>query len=99
MKKLKELLEMVGTDFKSTQTALDPETGKITWDIEYYPDFSGILENLNDVISDLDKSIKKHSIKDKEITTSLKALRSVKSTLLKTLESKYPEYIKNYHGA
>ena len=98
MKKLKDLLEMTGTEFTTTQTSFDPETGKISWDVEYSPDFSEILEELNNLIVSLDKTVKKHSIKDKEITTSLKALRSVKSTLLKTLQAKYPEYIKNYHG-
>jgi len=99
MKSLKELLEMSGTEFKTTQTGVDPETGKISWDVEYYPDFSGIIENINDLISDLNSAVKKHSIKDKDILMSLKALRSTKATLLNTLQTKYPEYIKNYYGS
>lgn len=98
MKKLLQILEMSGTEFSTTQTGTDPETGKISWDVEYHPDFSGILDNLNNTIADLNKAVKMHSIKDKDILLSLKALRSVKSSLLKTLEAKYPEYIKNYHG-
>jgi hypothetical protein len=89
---------MSGTEFITTQSDTDPETGKISWDVDYKPDFSGILDNINTVILDLKKAIKKHSVKDPAILTSLKALRSTKSALLNTLQSKYPEYIKNYFG-
>jgi hypothetical protein len=95
--KLKDLLEVSGTGFKTTQTKVDPNTGRIEWDVEYYPDFSEILHSLNDLIKGLDDTIKKHSIKDSEILTSAKALKSIKSIILKTLELKHPEYIKNYH--
>ena len=89
---------MSGTEFITTQSDIDPETGKISWDVDYKPDFSGILDNINTVILDLNKAIKKHSIKDPEILTSLKALRSTKTTLLNILQTKYPEYIKSYYG-
>lgn len=95
MIKLTKILENVGTGFKTTKTDVDPDTGKISWDVEYFPDFSEILENYNKLINDLDGTIKKHGIKDAAIFASLKNLKSSKAILLKTLQAKYPEYIKN----
>lgn len=94
--KLKQLFELTGTKILTKRTAVDPDTGKISWDVEYEPDFTDILNNLNTLIEDLDSTMKKHGIKDPSILLSLKALRSTKASLLKTLQTKYPEYIKDY---
>ncbi len=94
--KLKNLFELVGTKIITKQTSIDPNTGKISWDVEYEPDFTDVLNSFNTLIEDLDNTIKKHGIRDASIITSLKALRATKSALLKTLQSKYPEYIKDY---
>ena len=47
--KLKEL-EVGDVDYnkgtKSTVTDIDPETGRITWDIQEVPDFESVFRNL-----------------------------------------------------
>ena len=47
--KLKEL-EVGDVEYnkgtKSTVTDIDPETGRITWDIEQTPDFTSVFKNL-----------------------------------------------------
>jgi hypothetical protein len=94
---LTKILEDIGTTFSTKRTAVDPNTGKITWDVQYSPDFTEILYNMNQLAEDLDSTIKKHGIRDASIVASLKAIRSAKANLLKTLEIKYPEYIKDYN--
>ena len=94
--KLKDLLEVSGTSFTTKQTSVDPETGKIGWDVEYFPDFSEILNSIDDTSKALEKTIHDYSIEDEEILTSLKGLKAIKSILLKTLQKNHPDYIKDY---
>jgi hypothetical protein len=96
--KLKDLLEISGQGFTTKQTSFDKDTGKIGWDVEYFPDFSEILDSIDSTSKALEKTIHDYSIQDEEIATSLKGLKAIKSILLKTLEKNHPDYIKDYHS-
>lgn len=97
MFKLIDLLEIsADTGFTTKQTAVDPETGKISWDVEYYADFSEVMQNLDRDIRDLQNAIKKSSLRDRDVEMSLKAMKLAKQKMIQTLRNKYPEYIKNY---
>jgi hypothetical protein len=97
MFKLIDLLE-IGTDtrFATTRTGVDPETGKISWDVQYFPDFSEVMQNLEKDIKDLQSASKESSLRDRDIELSINAIKLAKQKILKTLKNKYPEYIKNY---
>jgi hypothetical protein len=97
MFKLIDLLELgADTRFATTQTAVDPETGKISWDVEYFADFSEVIKNIDSDIKDLQSAVKESSIRDRDIELSINAIKLAKQKILKTLKTKYPEYIKNY---
>lgn len=58
--KLKDILfEEDALGFKTTKTNVDPETGQVTWDVEYTPlvRIDGELEKL---ATELDSATKKH---------------------------------------
>lgn len=58
--KLKEIiLENDALGFTTTKTSTDPETGQITWDVEYTP-LVKIDRELEDLASQLDTAVKKH---------------------------------------
>lgn len=97
MFKLIDLLE-VGADtrFATKQTGVDPETGKVSWDVEYFADFSEVMQNMDKDVRDLQNAVKQSSIRDRDIELSMNAIKLAKQKILKTLKNKYPEYIKNY---
>lgn len=90
--------EITAHGFTTKQTGVDPNTGKISWDVEYFPDFTSVLERLDSTIAELQKIIKKEAITDEVFTQSLKVLKSTKSIMLKRLQQQYPDYIKDYQG-
>ena len=45
--------------FKTTKTHIDPETGAITWDVEYTP-LVKIDRELETMVSQLDAAVKQH---------------------------------------
>ena len=97
--KLKKIVEEITAHgFKTTQTSVNPDTGKISWDVEYFPDFSSVLEHLDSSISELQKIIKQEALTDEVFLQSLKVLKSAKSIMLKRLKQQYPDYIKDYQG-
>jgi hypothetical protein len=78
------------------QTGVDPETGKISWDVSYVPNFDEILKKLDSVIRDIQEAEKEAGISDQVINKSLLALKATKKAIKDRVELKYPEYIKNY---
>jgi hypothetical protein len=97
MHSLKQLLELGDYSSISTkQTGIDPDTGKISWDVEYYVDFSEVIKNIDRDIKDLQSAVKESSIIDRDIELSINAIKLAKQKILKTLKNKYPEKIKNY---
>ena len=46
--------------FKTTKTDVDPETGAITWDVEYTP-LIKIDRDLENIAAELETAVKKHS--------------------------------------
>lgn len=95
MYSLKSLLEVGDySAFTTKQTGIDPETGKISWDVEYYPDFSAIFKKLDDVIRNIQSAEKDEHINDPIINQSIKALKATKKALEIRIQDKYPQYIK-----
>ena len=59
--------------FKTTKSNIDPETGQITWDVEYTP-LIKIDDDLEGLVDELERAIKKHpeDIKLEQYFTLLK---------------------------
>jgi len=95
MYSLKQLLEI--GDYSAattTQTGVDPETGKISWDVSYKPDFNRIFKKLDEVIENIKKAETDEHIKDPVIEQSLRALKAAKRSLETRIMEKYPEFLK-----
>jgi len=59
MKLVNIIYEEDAKSFKTTQTAVDPETGQITWDVEYTP-LVRIDGELEDLATELDTAVRKY---------------------------------------
>lgn len=71
-------------DFMSTQSDVDPETGTITWDIDYTPNLRDLYDDIDDVTSKIQKLKSNTSIPEVEELVKLsKSLRNRFSRLLK----------------
>ena len=95
MYSLKQLLEI--GDYSAattTQTAVDPETGKISWDVSYKPDFNVILKKLDEVIKNIQAAEKDEHISDPVLNQSLKSLKATRRTIENRILEKYPEFLK-----
>ena len=95
MYSLKQLLEI--GDYSAattTQTGVDPETGKISWDVSYKPDFNIIFKKLDEVIDNIKKAEIDEQIKDPIIEQNIKALKAVRRSLQARVMEKYPEFLK-----
>jgi mRNA-degrading endonuclease RelE of RelBE toxin-antitoxin system len=95
MYSLKQLLEI--GDYSAattTQTGVDPETGKISWEVSYNPDFNRIFKKLDEVIDNIKKAQVDERIKDTIIEQNIKALKAVRRSLEKRVMEKYPEFLK-----
>lgn len=95
MYSLKSLLEI--GDYSSaitTQTGIDPETGKISWDVSYKPDFNLIFKKLDEVIKNIQQAESDEHIKDPVIEQSLRALKAAKKSMEARIMDKYPEFLK-----
>lgn len=58
--KLKDIIfEEDALGFKTTQTAINPVTGQVTWDVEYTP-LVNIDNKLEKLAIELDNAVKKH---------------------------------------
>lgn len=93
---IKEIESIKGKTFTTTQTDVDPETGKISWDVEYEPDFAKLLKDIITaektayaVISD------KNLRKDKSLKEIAVHLKDLKNFYRDHLRNEYPgEYEK-----
>lgn len=95
MYSLKQLLEI--GDYSAattTRTAVDPETGKISWDVSYKPDFNVILKKLDEVIKNIQAAEKDEHISDPVLNQSLKSLKATRRTIENRILEKYPEFLK-----
>lgn len=95
MYSLKQLLEI--GDYSAattTQTAVDPETGKISWDVSYKPDFNVILKKLDEVIKNIQAAEKDEHISDPVLNQSLRSLKATRRTIENRILEKYPEFLK-----
>jgi hypothetical protein len=93
--KLKEL-EVGDVEYnrgtKSTVTDIDPETGRITWDIEQTPDFTSVFKNLKTTKEFMDSLIKTKDVRSD--STMLKLQQELTKTFneLRThVRKNYPE--------
>jgi hypothetical protein len=94
--KLKKLLPeaIAGKTPISRITNKDPESGSITWNISYKPDFTGIVKKYNELIRDIEKAVKSNNLQDDVVMKDvINKAKSNRTFLHKTLKRKYPEYI------
>lgn len=95
MHSLKQLLEIGDYTAATTkQTAVDPETGKISWDVSYKPDFNLIFKKLDEVIKNIQDAERDEHISDPIIKQSLRSLKTTRRTLENRILEKYPEFLK-----
>jgi hypothetical protein len=95
MHSLKQLLEIGDyTAATTVQTGVDPETGKISWDVSYKPDFNIIFKKLDEVIKNIQQAEADEHIKDPVIEQSLKALKAARKSMESRIMDKYPEFLK-----
>lgn len=96
-KAIKSLKE--GEDFVSKQTGVDPETGAISWDIEYKPDLDSLKKEITNVIDRLEKlesklgekGLEKFSLSAQSIKTLAKVLRRRFSILKTKIKNVFPQ--------
>jgi hypothetical protein len=69
------------TGVKSTLSAVNPETGKLTWDISYEVDPKQVYEKLNDLVNYM--SAEKGNTELGKIKDILKKLKNQTSRLMK----------------
>ena len=95
MYSLKELLEVGDySRVTTTQTSIDPETGKISWDVSYKPDFNVIFKKLDDAIKSIQSVESEEKIKDPIIDKNVRELKAIRRSLENRVMEKYPEYLK-----
>ncbi len=93
--KLKEL-EVGDVDYnkgtKSTVTDIDPETGRITWDIEEIPDFESVFKNLKKAKEFMDKLSRSKDLRqDATMQKIQQELTSTFNELRTHVRKNYPE--------
>ena len=76
MKQSNILLEDDALGFKTTKTNVDPETGQITWDVEYTP-LAKIDDDLEDLVNELERAVSKHP-KDEKLQQYFTFLKNFK---------------------
>jgi len=95
MYSLKKLLEIGSyTNITSTKTGVDPETGKISWDVSYKPDFNSIFKKLDEVIKNIKSAEEDEHIKDPIIEKNIRGLKAIRRSLEERILEKYPEFLK-----
>lgn len=70
------LLEDDALGFKTTKTNVDPETGQITWDVEYTP-LVKIDDDLEELVDELERAVDKHP-KDEKLQQYFLLLKNFK---------------------
>lgn len=95
MQSLKTLLEIGDyTTAITKKTGEDPETGKISWDVSYSPNFTLILKKIDEVIHNIQDAQKDEKISDPVINQSIKALKATKKALQDRIIQNYPNFLK-----
>ena len=95
MSKKISLLELAqSTNFKTTKADTDPETGKISWDVQYYPDFPIIFEDFDKLINDLKEADSMAKIDDPVFNKCIGALKSTRIILHRRITDKFPQLLK-----
>ena len=93
--KLKEL-EIGDVEYskgtKSTVTDIDPETGRITWDIEDTPDFTSVFRNLKKSKEFMDSLVRNKALRSDSIMLKLQQeLTKIFNELRTHVRKNYPE--------
>jgi RNAse (barnase) inhibitor barstar len=93
--KLKEL-EVGDVDYnkgtKSTVTDIDPETGRITWDIQEVPDFESVFRNLKKAKEFMDKLSKTKDVRQDSVMQKIQQQLTTTFNELRThVRKNYPE--------
>lgn len=89
--KIKDILEQEWKQdterFKSKQTDIDPETGSISWDIEYTP-LTGVDKSIEKAFNELKDAVRKHP-NDEKLEKLLDVFSSWKREFRKHVTRKY----------
>jgi hypothetical protein len=95
MYSIKQLLEIHDPISVSTsKTSEDPETGRITWDVQYNIDFQNVLDDMQDLVVGLQKAAAQTNTKDETIIKSIEAIKKIKTALIRHIHKNYPGTIK-----
>lgn len=78
MKLVDILFEEDALGFKTTKTNVDPETGQITWDVEYTP-LVKIDDDLEDLVDELERAVSRHS-DDEKLQQYFQLLKNLKKS-------------------
>jgi hypothetical protein len=97
--KLKEQPFKIGdakttSKFKSKITDIDPETGKISWDIEYLPDVGKVFEDFLQLRKDFQKL--NQNVKDEVISSIINNINKEFNRYRTHIRQKYPDQYKKY---
>ena len=77
---------------KSTVTDIDPETGRITWDIEDTPDFTSVFRNLKKSKEFMDSLVRNKALRSDSIMLKLQQeLTKIFNELRTHVRKNYPE--------
>ena len=73
--------------FKTTQTGVDPETGQVTWDVEYTP-LIKIDSDLEQLANELELAVEKHP-EDEKLKQYNDILKNFKKSFRNHVTRKY----------
>ena len=94
--KLKEI-EVGDIEFdkgtKSTVTDIDPETGAVSWDIDYIPNIDKLVEDSIDLVNTA-KGVYQKVKDDKKFLDIYEQARSLRNTIRTHVRNNYPEEYK-----
>lgn len=96
MKKLNKLYEAIDDrTFKTTKTSEDPETGSVSWDVEYGKkapktyEFKESYKDLNELVKKIIELRGGMGRRDKELDALILALKNIRN--------KYTRYLNEFH--
>jgi flagellar motor component MotA len=78
--------------FKLKQTKIDPETGSVSSDVEYVPNFIGSMKQFNSLLSSIKDIFTK--TKDQDINRIFSSLQELRNKYRTHIRNKYPEEYK-----
>ena len=82
--------------FKTTKTSVDPETGQVTWDVEYTPDFQKVFKEVSDLLETAkDISLNTDDVFFRDFYNDIRKLRNQLRT---SLRNNHPDVYQQIKG-